>query len=86
MRRADQRALAQDGHLEQRYSTSSSLWETKMTVMPWDASLFRVANSFSFCGWLMPVVGSSRIRTRAPNQSRRRISSCWRSPTVRVST
>ena len=31
----------------------------------------------------MPVVGSSRMRTRAPSHSRRTISSCWRSPTVR---
>ena len=30
----------------------------------------------------MPVVGSSRMRTRAPSHSRRRSSSCCRSPTV----
>ncbi len=68
----------------QSSSTSSSLWETKMTLMPSAASSRSVANSRSRWSAEMPVVGSSRMSTRAPSQSRRVISTCWRSPTVSV--
>ena len=63
-------------------STSSSLWETKATIIPLAARARSVAKSRSCCTAEMPVVGSSRISTRAPSQSSRVISNCWRSPTV----
>ena len=62
--------------------TSSSLCDTKRTVLPWAASRRSVSKSWSRCVALMPVVGSSRMSTRAPSHSRRSSSSCWRSPTV----
>jgi hypothetical protein len=64
--------------------TSSSLCETKKMTLPCSAIVRRAVNSFPRCGAEIADVGSSRMRTLAPSQRRRRISSCWRSPTVRL--
>ena len=40
-------------------------------VLPSAANFRSVAKSFFFCGVLIPVVGSSNIRTSAPNHSNR---------------
>jgi len=50
--------------------------------MPCLANSRKALNSLTFCGALIPWWVHQRIKTRAPNQIRRIISSCWRSPTV----
>jgi len=67
----------------QSASMSSSLWETRMTLLPSRASLLSPEKRRSFWRADMPVVGSSRMSTRVPEASSRTSSSCWRSPTVR---
>ena len=65
----------------QSCSISSSLCDTKITISPSAARRRRMSKSLSRCDAEIPVVGSSRISTRAPSQSSRAISSCCRSPT-----
>ena len=55
-------------------STSSSLWEMKMTVDPLATSSRREANSSSTSWGTSTAVGSSRMMIRAPRYSTLRIS------------
>ena len=62
-------------------STSLSLWLMKMTVSPVAARLRITLNRSSASGAVSTAVGSSRISTRAPRASTRRISTRCCSPT-----
>ncbi len=60
--------------------TSGSLWEMKMIVPPAAAISRTLENSWSLSCGVRTVVGSSRIRMRAPRYRAFRISTRWRSP------
>ena len=66
--------------------TSSSLWVTRITVVPAAASARSATNSCSTSPGVSSAVGSSSARIRAPASSAIRISARWATPTGRSAT
>ena len=67
-------------------STSASLWLMKMIDSPCATIWAKVSNKPSLSCGVSTAVGSSRIRMRAPRTRAFKISTRWRSPTVRPAT
>ena len=68
------------------FTTSSSRWETKTTVMPSALSLVTMEKSRSTSARLSEEVGSSMNRSRARCASPRAMATIWRSATLRSET